>query len=96
MRAMRAMRAMRVPSLTTGGGGMIKKLLWAFGRTWFTGALYILAAAGYAFYAVLWTIRFMQTTKRVLIFLCAGCLLLLAAAVYLFVPIHRSARCRSN
>ena len=69
---------------------MIKKLLRACGRTWFTGALYILAAAGYAFYAVLWTIRFMQTTKRVLIFLCAGCLLILAAAVYLFVPLHRS------
>ena len=69
---------------------MIKKIIRACGRTWFTGALYILAAAGYSFYAVLWTIRFMQTTKRMLIFFCAGCVLPFAAAVYLFVPLHRS------
>jgi UPF0755 protein len=69
---------------------MIKKILKACGRTWFTGALYLLASAGYSFYAVLWAIRFMQTTKRLFIFIFTGSLLLLAAAVYLFVPLHRS------
>jgi UPF0755 protein len=69
---------------------MIRSIVRAFGRTWFTGALYILAAAGYAFYAVLWTIRFMQTSKRILFFLCAACIVALAAAAYLFVPLHRS------
>jgi UPF0755 protein len=70
---------------------MAKKIITAIGRTWFTGALYILAAVGYSFYAVLWTIRFMQTTKRLIGILIAACLLVLAVgAVYLFVPLHPS------
>jgi UPF0755 protein len=59
-------------------------------RTWFTGALYILAAVGYLFLAILWTVRFMQTTRRLLVFLCALCLLLAGAGIYLFVPLNRS------
>jgi UPF0755 protein len=33
------------------------------GRTWFTGAIYCLAFAGYVFYGILWVLRFMQTNK---------------------------------
>jgi UPF0755 protein len=71
---------------------MVTRIIKALGRTWFTGALYILAGAGYVFYAILWMIRFMQTTNRLLVFCVVLCSLMLAAvgAAYLFVPIHPS------
>jgi len=65
---------------------MIKRII----RTWFTGALYILAAVGYSFFAILWVVRFMQTTRRLLVFLCAVILLLAGTGIYLFVPLHTS------
>jgi UPF0755 protein len=64
---------------------MIKSII----KAWFTGALYLLALAGYSFYAVLWTIRFMQTRKKVSAIIAAAFILLIAAAVYFFVPLHR-------
>jgi UPF0755 protein len=70
---------------------MIARIVKALGRAWFTGALYILAAAGYVFYAILWMIRFMQTTHRWFVFCVVLCFLVLAAgAISLFVPIHPS------
>ena len=41
--------------------GAVRRL----GRTWFTGAIYLLAFAGYSFYGILWAIRFMQTNKKI-------------------------------
>jgi UPF0755 protein len=49
--------------------------------------LYLLAVAGYSFLAVLWAIRFMQTKKKWAFSIGAACVLLIAAAVYLFVPL---------
>jgi UPF0755 protein len=51
-------------------------------RTWFTGAIYLVAALGYLFYGTLWTIRLMQKL-RIFLFLLV---LPVVAAVYLFVP----------
>jgi UPF0755 protein len=50
------------------------------GRTWFTGAIYLLAFAGYSFYGILWTIRFMQTNKKIQIVVVSFfCILFIAA-----------------
>ncbi len=57
-------------------------------RAWFTGALYILGALGYTFYAILWVIRFMQTTKRLLIAFAILVLALTGLVAYLFVPMN--------
>ena len=36
-------------------------------RTWITGLIYLLAFAGYLFYGILWILRLMQTSKKILI-----------------------------
>jgi UPF0755 protein len=71
---------------------MIKRVINAVGRTWFTGALYLLAGAGYTLYSVLWILRFMQTTQRRIAYIFVFCLLALAAGgvVFLFVPLNPS------
>jgi UPF0755 protein len=60
----------------------------AFFRTWFTGALYCLALAGYTFYGILWTIRFMQTYKKPFFALAVLFLAVGAVVAYLFLPLH--------
>jgi UPF0755 protein len=55
-------------------------------RTWFTGALYCLAAVGYVFYGLLWTFRFMQKFKVLFLAVVAPVVLAIAAAAYLLIP----------
>src|SRR5271157_1864580 len=65
---------------------MKNSFLRALVRTWCTGALYFLAALGYLFYAVLWSIRFMQKFKILFLSLALAATCVVAATVYLFVP----------
>jgi UPF0755 protein len=57
-------------------------------RTWFTGAIFILAALGYTFYAILWLYRFVLAFKKIFLVI----LLVVAAtaitAEYVFGPFH--------
>jgi UPF0755 protein len=55
-------------------------------RTWCTGALYFLAALGYLFYGVLWSVRFMQKSRILILSLALVAACVAAAGVYLFVP----------
>ncbi len=41
-----------------------KNIFEHIGRTWFTGVLYLLAAAGYVFYFLLYMVRMMQSRKK--------------------------------
>ncbi|MBD3241817.1 MAG: endolytic transglycosylase MltG, partial [Chitinivibrionales bacterium] len=56
----------------------VTKPIRGIGRLWLTGALCILAAFGYVFYGLLWTVRMVQTMKKLLLVLvvlglaCAG------------------------
>ncbi|MGB7569309.1 MAG: endolytic transglycosylase MltG, partial [Chitinivibrionales bacterium] len=56
-------------------------------RTWFTGLIYLLAFAGYLFYGILWTIRFMQTAKKLVIVSLVIILLGAAGAYYALFPV---------
>ena len=66
---------------------MIKRLVKNCARTWFTGAIYLLACAGYLFYGILWTIRFMQTAKRLVIVSLVIILLGTAGVYYALFPV---------
>ncbi|HUI90868.1 MAG TPA: endolytic transglycosylase MltG [Chitinivibrionales bacterium] len=57
-------------------------------RTWLTGALFFLAALGYAFYAALWLYRFVLTYKKLFLLLLVFTLVAAAAAGYVFGPLH--------
>jgi len=70
------------------GDFALTKIITKIKKTWFTGALYMLGALGYTFYAILWVIRFMQTAKRLMVAIVLILLASIAAGVYLFVPIH--------
>lgn len=65
---------------------MKNSFLRALVRTWCTGALYFLAALGYLFYGVLWSIRLMQKLKILFLSLALVAIFIAGAAAYLFVP----------
>jgi UPF0755 protein len=52
--------------------------------TWFTGALYLLAIAGYGLYALLWTYRMMTSRKGLIVI--AGAIVCATAAAVLLLP----------
>jgi UPF0755 protein len=45
---------------------------------WFTGFIYIMAFLGYSFYGILWMVRLMQTTKKIIILCIVSFLLILS------------------
>ena len=67
---------------------MIKKLVQSISRTWFTGAIYLLAFAGYLLYGILWVIRFMQTAKKIMIMIILMLLLCAGAGYYVLFPVR--------
>lgn len=67
---------------------MIKRLVKNSARTWFTGMIYLLAYAGYLFYGILWLVRFMQTSKKLLILCIIIILLCAGTGYYVLFPVH--------
>jgi UPF0755 protein len=57
---------------------LIIRFLRKAARTWFTGFIYIMAFAGYIFYGILWTLRFMQTNIKIFVVVLVSLLLLIA------------------
>jgi UPF0755 protein len=67
----------------------IKPIVRPVVQAWFTGFIYIMGFAGYAFYGILWWIRFMQTHTKALIIGTSFFLLLIIAgggAFFLLMP----------
>lgn len=59
-------------------------------RLWFTGLLYVLAAAGFVFYGLLWVLRLIQSMRKILFLLLFVAFCVSAAAVwyYIFTPLQ--------
>ena len=71
---------------------MIKRIVSSVAAVFLTGLLFGLFLLGYAFYAIVWLFRFMQTKKTVTAF-AIGCCILLAATAgfrYLFMPLGKT------
>ena len=67
---------------------MIKKAIQSIFRTWFTGIIYLLAFAGYLFYGILWTVRFMQTLHTLIVVCIVIALLCAGSGYYALFPVR--------
>lgn len=65
------------------------KILSILYRTWFTGAIFCLAVAGYIFYSFLLVLRIVQRSKHIIIISALLLLLLSLGTVQLFIPFHK-------
>jgi len=63
----------------------VPEIIKSAGRIWLTGAIYLLAFAGYVFYGILWTVRFMQSRIK-LIFLIIPLPIICILCIYLLCP----------
>jgi UPF0755 protein len=61
--------------------------LTALYRTWITGLIYLLAFAGYLFYGILWILRLMQTSKKILIAVLLTAVIAAGSVYYLLCPV---------
>jgi UPF0755 protein len=71
---------------------MVNLIIRALYRTWFTGALFCLAALGYTFYGILWLYRFMLASKKLLFVIVLIAVAAAAVAGYVFGPFHASGK----
>jgi UPF0755 protein len=69
----------------TGGG--IRRCLSQAAYLWLAGVLFLLVIAGYALYALLLAIRYVQTRKKLLFVILAAALFSGAVSYYLFMPL---------
>jgi UPF0755 protein len=67
---------------------MVIRIVRALCRTWFTGALFCLAALGYTFYGILWLYRFVMTFKKLFFIVLFPAAAAVALAGYVFGPFH--------
>lgn len=68
----------------------IQKLFAKCGSLWLLGIIFLLAAAGYILYSLIWVIRLMQTKIKLFLFFLGVCCLILGvgAVYYLFFPLE--------
>jgi UPF0755 protein len=67
---------------------MVNSIIRALHRTWFTGALFCLAALGYTFYGSLWLYRFVMSSKKLFLAILLFAVVAVALSAYIFGPFH--------